>query len=87
MTTAPACSIEPTFRTLADRLKLIQGKFILSVNDVPETRAMFGSFRVESLSTRYTASGGKWLDVAELLVSGPTPEGLEPPRDLLSLGL
>jgi DNA adenine methylase len=40
----------------------IRGRFILSVNDVPETREVFGRFRVEPVSTRYTIAGGQWAE-------------------------
>lgn len=72
------------FARLAERLSTITGRFMLSVNDVPETREVFGRFRVEPVSTRYTISG-KWMDVAEILVTGPTAEPLPAVRDLLSL--
>jgi len=72
------------FAALADRLGTIAGRFLLSVNDVPETRAAFGCFGVEELRTRYTVAGGAWSDVAEILVAGPGSE-IVSPRDLLSL--
>lgn len=72
------------FAALADRLGAIAGRFLLSVNDVPETRATFGRFGVEPLKTRYTVAGGTWSDVAEILVAGPGSE-IVARRDLLSL--
>jgi DNA adenine methylase len=72
------------FVALASRLSAITGKFILSVNDVPETREDFARFAVEGVSTRYTISG-KWSEVEEIVVTGPSPEPFEkPPDDLLS---
>jgi DNA adenine methylase len=73
------------FRRLALRLAPIAGRFILSVNDVPETREAFAGFAIESVATRYTIAGGKWSDVAEIIVTGPTKESLPAPKDLLSL--
>lgn len=73
------------FSRLALRLSAIAGKFMLSVNDVPETRAAFARFRIESVATRYTVAGGKWSDVAEIIVTGPGADALPPVRDLLSL--
>jgi hypothetical protein len=56
------------------------------VNDVPETREAFARFGIESVATRYTIAGGKWSDVAEIIVTGPSPhEAMPPARDLLSL--
>lgn len=63
------------FARLAQRLSEIAGRFMLSVNDVPQTREAFGRFAIEPVSTRYTISG-KWMDVAEILVSGPSAEPL-----------
>jgi hypothetical protein len=80
-TTAPACS-RADFVRLAVRLSAIAGKFLLSVNDVPEMREVFARFGIESVATRYTAAGGKWSDVAEIIVTGPSPhETMPPPPD------
>jgi len=72
------------FARLAMRLGSIVGRFILSVNDVPATREAFASFSIESVSTRYTIAGGKWTDVAEIVVTGPAPGAVPPAADLLS---
>ncbi len=37
----------------------IAGKFLLSVNDVPEMRETLSRFTIESVATRYTVSGGR----------------------------
>ena len=47
------------FVSLAVRLAAIAGRFILSVNDRPETREIFGRFAIETVATRYTVAGGK----------------------------
>ena len=60
----------------------IAGRFILSVNDVPETREFFRRFAIETVATRYTVSR-KWSDVTEI-VTGPSAERLPTSRDLLS---
>jgi DNA adenine methylase len=73
------------FVKLATHLSEIAGKFMLSVNDVPEMRAVFSRFSIESVATRYTVSGGKGLEVAEIVVTGPSPQAVPPARDLLSL--
>jgi DNA adenine methylase len=72
------------FTALALRLSQISGRFMLSVNDVPQTRDVFGQFAVETVATSYTVSG-KWSDVTEILVTGPSAEPLPAARDLLSL--
>jgi DNA adenine methylase len=72
------------FARLAVHLGSIKGRFILSVNDVPEMREVFARFSVESVSTRYTIAGGKWAEVAEIVVTGPAPGAVPPAADLLS---
>lgn len=57
------------FSVLGTQLAGIQGKFILSINDVPEIRQLFRSFNIESVKTSYTAAGGdKRKTVGELLI-------------------
>jgi DNA adenine methylase len=46
------------FRRLADPLAGIQGKFMLSINDVPEVREIFGRFRLKEVETRYRVGSG-----------------------------
>ncbi|MGJ4971002.1 DNA adenine methylase [Bradyrhizobium sp. HKCCYLRH1073] len=72
------------FARLAQRLGSIAGKFMLSVNDVPETREVFADYAIEAVTTRYTISG-QWSDVAEILVTGPSPARFATAPDLLSL--
>jgi DNA adenine methylase len=71
------------FVRMASHLATITGRFILSVNDVPEMREVFARFSIESLATRYTITGGKWSDVAEIVVTGPA-QIIPPAPDLLS---
>jgi DNA adenine methylase len=54
------------FTRMADRLAGIKGKFILSLNDVPEVRSIFKGFPVKSVELSYTAqkkSGRKFKEV------------------------
>jgi hypothetical protein len=44
------------FVSLATRLRQTSGRFIQSVNDVPETREIFRRFAIETVATRYTVS-------------------------------
>jgi DNA adenine methylase len=53
------------------RLSRISGRFMLSVNDVPQTREIFGRFAIEQVMTQYTVGGGKPSDVPEIVVTGP----------------
>src|SRR5690606_38440811 len=58
------------YEVIAERLASVKGRFILSINDVPEVRAIFSAFDIESVDLTYTASGGKGKPVKELIVSG-----------------
>ena len=59
---------------LADQLAGIRGRFILSINDTPAMRRVFGRFQVEGVRTTYLVSGGKGKPAAELIVTGPRPD-------------
>ncbi len=57
------------FGRLAEVLRGIQGKFILSINDVPEIRSIFKGFVLEEVETSYTAPGAdKRRRTTELLI-------------------
>jgi DNA adenine methylase len=62
------------FLRLRDILKSSQGKFILSINDVPEIRALFKEFYMERVNTSYSAGGAdKKKKVTELLIMNYEP--------------
>lgn len=44
------------YQRLADILKGIKGKFILSINDVPDIREIFKEFNLKEVNVRYSAS-------------------------------
>ena len=56
------------FAELAKLLKGIKGKFIMSINDVPEIRAIFKGFHQKEVNTRYTAGTQSGKKAAELLI-------------------
>lgn len=56
------------FSVLAELLRGIEGKFILSLNDKPEVRALFAGFIFEEAEVAYTCSNGKKLKSPELLI-------------------
>ncbi|WP_043062083.1 DNA adenine methylase [Brucella anthropi] len=58
------------YEVMAERLGRIKGRFILSINDVPEIRSIFAAFDIISVDLTYTASGGKGKAVKELIISG-----------------
>lgn len=57
------------FRTLAERLGAIKGSFVLSLNDVPEVRAIFGAFRIGSIEMAYTAQKTAGKRFKEVLIT------------------
>lgn len=59
------------FERLADQLKNIKGRFIMSINDVPQIRETFAAFRLAEVSTTYTiaAKNDRSKERAELLIS------------------
>ncbi|MEI6418581.1 MAG: DNA adenine methylase [Sphingomonadales bacterium] len=60
------------FAAIADRLgRLRGGRFIMSINDHPDIRRLFGRFCIEEVPTTYTLSGGHLAQrVTELVISG-----------------
>lgn len=61
--------IRGDFQRMADRLKALDGKFLLSINDRPEIREMFSWAQMEAVETTYTVAGGEHAGVAgELLI-------------------
>jgi len=62
------------FVQLAERLKKLKGKFILSLNDHPEVRRIFQDFHVRTTSLVYTAKPGARARYGELLIANFTLE-------------
>lgn len=59
------------FARMADVLGGIRGHFILSINDTPEIRELFGRFAIDVADTSYTVGGqGKSKTVRELIIYG-----------------
>jgi DNA adenine methylase len=58
------------FERLAAILAGIKGRFLLSINDVPEIRKIFAGFKLDRVTTTYTAHGGGYTKRAkELLIT------------------
>ena len=54
---------------MADRLKNIEGKAILSLNDTPEMRRIFDRFYIETTGIKYQiGSGSNTVDRTELII-------------------
>jgi DNA adenine methylase len=56
------------FDQLAGILSGIQGRFILSLNDRPEIRAIFGAFTLEAVSLMYSCGKNQNTGTSELLI-------------------
>jgi DNA adenine methylase len=58
---------EDDFKKLRERLSELRGKFILSLNDSPAVRELFGDFRVHTAELAYTAKKNSEKRFTELL--------------------
>ena len=56
------------FARLAGILAGIEGRFLLSLNDVPEVREMIAGFKIEPVQTRYTCHDGANKPAGEVLI-------------------
>ena len=69
------------FERLAAVLRGVKGRFIMSINDTPQIRKIFGGFEIEEISTRYSLAGADKTKIAvELLVTGGI--GLSPDHNV-----
>ncbi|WP_367615463.1 DNA adenine methylase [Teichococcus aerophilus] len=58
------------FERLAEQLAGIKGRFLLSLNDTPGVREVFGRFTIEAVETTYTVGAGASAQKAgEVLIS------------------
>lgn len=58
------------FEQMAQLLAGIKGRFILSINDAPAIRQLFGDFKCEQVDVRYTLSGNdKGRTFPELIIT------------------
>lgn len=57
------------FKQLSERLTQIRGRFLLSLNDLPEVRATFQKFRMKSLEVSYTSQRQAGKRFKEVLIS------------------
>lgn len=54
------------FQQLADQLAKLKGRFIMSINNVPEIRNTFGEFTLQEVQTTYSRAKGTSKSVGEL---------------------
>lgn len=62
------------FAALADRLWHLKGRFLMSINNVPQIRNLFAGFVIEEVGLMYTAGGGKGSAARELIISNANGE-------------
>lgn len=58
------------FELLAARLRSLKGRFILSINDVPEIRETFAGFVMDEVELAYQVAKGRPTPARELIVVG-----------------
>lgn len=59
---------EADFRKLAERLREVKGKFILTLNDLPEVRTLFRRFHIQGVELSYTAQKHAGRRYREVLI-------------------
>ena len=57
------------FVVLRDLCASMKGKFIMSINDVPQIRELFADFCIREVKTQYSVNRNKVSDVTELLIA------------------
>jgi DNA adenine methylase len=57
------------FALMAERLRTLKGRFVMSINDVPFIRDLFANFRVEEVELRYSVARGNSTNARELIIS------------------
>ncbi|WP_435522097.1 DNA adenine methylase [Desulfofustis limnaeus] len=70
---------EQDFQDLAELLGGIQGRFLMSINDTPQIRELFGGFQVEEVELKYSVTRsalGRSKTRTELLISNSSTTGL-----------
>ena|SRR5579859_819026 len=60
---------EADFKELAERLRNIRGKFVLSLNDVPEVRELFRAFKFREIEFAYSSQQKPGKRYRELLIT------------------
>lgn len=69
----PGMFVRADFERLAEQLRGIDAAFILSINDVPEIRALFDWAYVDAVDVTYTIAKDTAPRVSELIISNRKP--------------
>ena len=62
------------FHGLERRLRTLRGRFVLSLNDLPEVRSLFRNFEQKEIQLAYTAQKKAGKRFAELLITNFSPK-------------
>lgn len=65
---------EADFEKLAGQLKKIRGKFVLSLNDVPEVRNLFREFHIQGVELHYTSQKEAGRRYKEVFITNFKPK-------------
>lgn len=57
------------FEALAETLKGLKGRFVMSLNDVPGVRETFKGFQIEAVGTHYGVAGGGATAAREVIIT------------------
>jgi DNA adenine methylase len=57
------------FAALAEALKGLKGRFVMSLNDVPGVRETFADFRIEAVKTHYGVAGRGSAEAREVIIT------------------
>jgi DNA adenine methylase len=60
---------EADFATLAERLGELKGKFVLSLNDVPEVRKLFRDYYIQGVELHYTSQKSAGQRYKEVIIT------------------
>jgi DNA adenine methylase len=69
------CFPPEDFEELARTLRGLKGRFVLTLNDVPEVRRLFSFARIEEATLNYWVGGGAPKRARELIISGGAGHG------------
>ncbi len=59
------------FTEMAERLESLKGRFLMSINDTPDIRTIFGRYTMDAVPVTYSISRGAPSRCGEFLISSP----------------
>lgn len=62
------------YQDMAVRMRNLQGRALVSLNDHPKIREVFSGFHIESTKLRYTVGGGSGVERGEVLIFSWDPK-------------